>query len=262
MTDTASTRLYAFHTGGDIVDVAIYDAFDPNVGTKVYEPWFFYVLKHPNANVLFDTGTHPAMIDEPTSRLGGWADVLEMRMEIGDDVVSKLASISLSPEDISLVVLSHMHFDHVDALELFRHARVIVQRSEFAFANNPPVYQAGSYLASDFAGKFNWDLIDGPLDIFDDGVLELIPSPGHTAGHQSLLVRLENSRVLLLADATYQLDKMHHRLLPAVVWSPDAMVASWELLEWIARRENAAVLCSHDLEFRERVKLAPAAWYD
>jgi hypothetical protein len=77
-----------------------------------------------------------------------------------------------------------------------------------------------------------------------------------------MLVRLKRDTVLLLADATYQLPKMRERLLPAIVWNPDAMVSSWLLLEWLERRERAQLLCSHDLEFRSRVKLAPGAWYE
>jgi glyoxylase-like metal-dependent hydrolase (beta-lactamase superfamily II) len=134
-----------------------------------------------------------------------------MQMEVGQDTLSKLASIGLRPEDISKVVLSHMHFDHVSALEYFRHAEVIVQRTEFAFASNPAVYQAGAYIATDFAGDYNWTLIDGFADIFGDGVAQLIPTPGHTPGHQSMLVKLDRSSVLLIADATYQLAKMRQR---------------------------------------------------
>lgn len=255
-------RLYAFQAGGDLADLACYDPFDPNVGTKVFEPWFSYVIRHQQGNVLFDTGIHPDMTKDPRARLGEWADLIEMKVEEGEDIVSRLASIDLTPEDISIVVLSHMHFDHVDALNLFTHARIVVQRAEYAFAQRPAVYQAGTYLQSHFAGQYNWDLIDGPLDLFGDGVIELIPSPGHSPGHQSMLVSLTGDKLLLMADATYQLDKMEQRLLPAVVWSPDAMVASWALLEWLAKREGAEMHCSHDLEFRSRVRLAPEAWYE
>lgn len=255
-------RLYAFQCGGDLCDLAIYDPFDPDVGKKVYEPWFFYVVDHPEGRVMFDAGVHPALIDEPAARLGKWADLMEIRMGAGDDVVSQLASIGLAPGDVSTVVLSHMHFDHVSALELFRHARIVVQRKELAFARSPAVYQATTYIASDFAGDFDWHPIDGPLDLFGDGTIELIPTPGHTPGHQSMLVSLEGGSLLLLADATYQLDKMRDRLLPAIVYDPEAMVASWELLEWLAKREGAEMFCSHDLHFKARMRLAPEAWYE
>lgn len=256
------TRLFAFHCGGDRVDLAVFDPFDPGVGRKVYEPWFFYVVVHPRGVVIFDTGVHPELIADPRARIGEWADLVELEMSPGDDVVSQLASIDLRPEDVDHVVLSHMHFDHVSALALFRHAPIWVQRTELAFARAPSAYQSGVYLADDFAGEFDWRVLDGPVDLFGDGVVELIPTPGHSPGHQSALVHLDGGALLLLADATYQIDKMRQRLLPAVVWSPDAMVASWELLEWLEKREGAQLFCSHDREFRERMKLAPEAWYE
>jgi glyoxylase-like metal-dependent hydrolase (beta-lactamase superfamily II) len=262
MNAESTARLYAFHAGGDLADLAVYDPFDPNIGTKVYEPWFFYVLTHPAGNIIFDTGVHPALVDDPRSRLGSWADLFEMRMETGHDTPSQLRSIGLEPTDITKVVLSHMHFDHVSALELFRHAEIIVQRTELSFALRPAVYQAGTYLASDFAGEFEWTAIDGFLDVFGDGVAQVIPTPGHTPGHQSMLVKLGQSTLLLIADATYQIPKMRDRLLPAIVWNPDQMVSSWHLLEWLETREDAHMLCSHDLDFRSRVKLAPTEWYE
>ncbi|MGH2937687.1 MAG: N-acyl homoserine lactonase family protein [Solirubrobacterales bacterium] len=255
-------RLYAFQAGGDVADVAISDPFDPEVGKKEFSPWFVYVVVHPEGNVLFDTGIHPQMVTDPRSRLGAFADLLEARMKPGDDIVSQLASIGLEPHDISVVVASHLHFDHVDALELFRHARIVVQRSEYAFAHNPAVYQSGAYVPSAFAGEFEWQLIGGPLDVFDDGLIELIPTPGHTPGHQSMLVNLAGGKVLVLGDVTYQMDKMRERLLPAILWNPEAMVASWELIEWLSKREDAVMLCSHDREFESRVRLGPGSWYE
>ena len=83
-------------------------------------------------------------------------------------------------------------------------------------------------------------------------------TPGHSRGHQSLLVKLDSGRtVFLLADATYLLAKMRERALPGVLWSPDAMVASWERIEALEREHDAMLIATHDLDYRERIKLAP-----
>ena len=101
-------KLYAFHSGGDVIDNCMADPFDLNVGQKLYVPWFFYLITHPEGNVLFESGTHPSMIGEdPRVRFGDWADALELRVDKGDDVVSKLASVGLTPKDIDIVVMSH-----------------------------------------------------------------------------------------------------------------------------------------------------------
>ena len=255
-------RLYAFHCGGDRCDLAIFDPFDPAVGTKVYDPFFFYLIQHAEGNVLFDTGVHPDAWRDPASRLGDAADAFELEMEPGGDVVSRLASVGLAPSDVEHVVQSHLHFDHAGGLAFFPHATVYVQRAELEFAFSPPVYQRAIYASADFEGVVGWRRLAGHHDLFGDGRILLVPTPGHTPGHQSLLVHLERETVLLLGDATYSIEKMRQRLLPAVVWSPDAMVASWELLETIEREHAAKLLCTHDLEFRRRVRLAPERWYE
>jgi glyoxylase-like metal-dependent hydrolase (beta-lactamase superfamily II) len=131
------------------------------------------------------------------------------------------------------------------------------------FARNPPVYQRLIYVPADFEHELRWQQLDGDHDVFGDGSVAVISTPGHTRGHQSLIVRLGSGRtVILLADAAYLLSKMRERALPAVVWNPDAMVASWERIEALEREHDALLLATHDLDFRERVKMAPEAWYE
>jgi glyoxylase-like metal-dependent hydrolase (beta-lactamase superfamily II) len=255
-------RLYAFHCGGDRSDLAIFDPFDPNVGTKIYAPYFFYLVRHPQGNVLFDSGVHPALRDDPHGRIGDAADAIVVEMEADDDVVSQLAKVGLEPSDIDHVVQSHLHFDHAGGLEFFPDATVYVQQSELSFAFWPAVYQRGLYIRADFDHPLRWKELDGEYDMFGDGRIVLLPTPGHTPGHQSMIVRLEEQPIVLLSDATYMMEKMRQRLLPAIVWSPDAMVASWHRLEEIERRLGARLICTHDVDFRETMKLAPEEWYE
>jgi glyoxylase-like metal-dependent hydrolase (beta-lactamase superfamily II) len=126
---------------------------------------------------------------------------------------------------------------------------------------NPPVYQRDIYVRADFDHDLQWRELDGDHDIFGDGRLTLLSTPGHTRGHQSLMVKLDSQVVILLADAAYLLAKMRARLLPGVLWSPDAMIASWDRLEELEREHDALVMTTHDLDYEERVKLAPGAWY-
>ncbi|HUA72737.1 MAG TPA: hypothetical protein VMA96_16695, partial [Solirubrobacteraceae bacterium] len=128
---------------------------------------------------------------------------------------------------------------------------------------NPPVYQKLIYVADDFEHALQWRELDGDHDVFGDGRLLLVSTPGHSRGHQSLMVKLDSGQaVFLLADATYLLSKMRERALPAVLWSPDAMVASWERIEALEREHDAMLIATHDLDYQERIKLAPDGWYE
>ena len=111
-----------------------------------------------------------------------------------------------------------------------------------SFALDPPVYQRLIYVPADFEHDLEWQELDGDHDVFGDGRVVAVSTPGHTRGHQSLMVRLDSGQtVILLADATYLLEKMRERALPAVLWSPDAMVASWERIEALEREHDAVL---------------------
>ena len=98
--------------------------------------------------------------------------------------------------------------------------------------------------------------------MFGDGSVTIMPTPGHTPGHQSLCVELPSGLHVLAADASYLESAMRARRLPGVVWNPDAMVASWEALEALERERGARLIFSHDLDFRTAMPLAPEAWYE
>ncbi len=255
-------RLYALHCGGDVSDMAVFDPFDADVGTKVYNPYFFYVIQHPDGTLLFDSGTHPDLATQPEKRLGSAAADFEVRLSPEDNVESRLASIGLRPSDIDIVVQSHLHFDHAGGLGWLQHAPILVQAEERAFAANPPVYQQAIYLPDDFGMELKWQELDGEHDVFGDGRVIAIPTPGHTRGHQSLLVHLEGQTIFLLADATYLLSKLRVRALPAVLWSPDAMIDSWDRIEEIERTEKAHLMTTHELDYETSVRMAPDAWYE
>jgi glyoxylase-like metal-dependent hydrolase (beta-lactamase superfamily II) len=231
--------------------MAVFDPFDAQVGTKAYNPYFFYLIEHGSDLVLLDCGVHPAMRSDPRSRLGDAADAFDVRMTEDQDLASQLAKKGLRPSDITHVVQSHLHFDHAGGLELLAHAPVYVQEAERHFARNPPVYQRDIFVPADFEHDLDWHGLNGDHDLFGDGSIRIIATPGHTAGHQ-----------FLLADATYLLQKLRDRLLPAVVWSPDAMVASWQRIEELEREVGAELVCTHELDYEGRVPIAPGGWWE
>ncbi|HEY0391502.1 MAG TPA: N-acyl homoserine lactonase family protein [Solirubrobacterales bacterium] len=259
----ADVRVHAFHGGGEIADMSVFDPFHPEVGTKVEIPYFFYVVTHPNGNVLFDTGGHPSLINDPRARLGEAADAFEVTMEEGDDVVSQLEAAGFAPSDIDHVVLSHLHYDHAGGIEFFTESTFYAQRRELEFAHWPPVYQREIYLPADFDHPVEWVEVEGDLDLFDDGRIVLFPTPGHTAGHQSMLVRLDEGRSLILvADAAYLPRNIDENVLPGIVWNPDAMVSSWRRIRRLQRHDNAELIFTHDLEWPQKTLVAPERCYE
>lgn len=259
--NTGEMRVYALFCGGDYMDMSVFDPFDENVGTKVFNPYFAYLITHPDGNVLFDTAGHPDLGTDPKSRMGDAADAFVVKMGPQDWVVPRLAELGLTPADVSTVIQSHLHFDHSGALGWFPHARVLILREELGFARNPPIYQAGAYIQADFDMPLNWVTLDGEHDVFGDGAIKCIPTPGHTRGHQSLLVNLASQPLFLLADSHYLVEKLRKRLMPGFLWSPDAHIESWNRIEEIERQTNARLVATHELDFETSVPKSPAEYY-
>ena len=130
------------------------------------------------------------------------------------------------------------------------------------FAYWPAVYQRDLYDRDDFDHDLKWCELHGDYDIFGDGSVRIIATPGHTPGHQSLCVELPSGLIVFAADASYLETKMRQRRVPGIVWSPDAMVASWGALEDLERSRGARLVFTHDFDYEESKPLAPDAWYE
>lgn len=259
----SEVQISALHCGGDLTDWAMFDPLDERAGEMVYNPYFVYVVKHPHGVVLFDSGAHPALATDPSARMGGAADDFVVKLDADDAIEPVLARIGLATSDIDLVIQSHLHFDHAGGLYAFPDTPVMVQRSELEFAEDPTDEQRDIYVADDFAAVSQWRLLDGDEDVFGDGRLTVVATPGHTKGHQSLLVRLDDGRaVFLLADATYLIQKMRERRPPGVLWSERSLLDTWDRIEELEREHDAFLIATHDLDYEERIEIAPQGTYE
>ncbi|PWU20282.1 MAG: MBL fold metallo-hydrolase [Candidatus Rokuibacteriota bacterium] len=222
-----------------------------------------FLVVHPRGRVLFDTGVHEDAIGDPVGRLGAErAARFGIRSQTGDDVVSQLARLALRPADVTHVVNSHFHFDHCGGNEFFPRAAFLVQRREMEAARTPAILATGRYRPSpqDFDHPLPYCLVDGEHDVFGDGSVVAIPTPGHTPGHQSLLIRAAKGPPIVLAgDACYTKENMDRDLLPLVVWDPDEMSRSLASLRALRDTHGATLLYGHDPGQWQAMPRAPAA---
>lgn len=251
-----ASRVFAFHCGGVRSFRGFYDVTDERAIEVVYEPAYFFLLEFEGRHFLFDTGMNPRLKRDDDGGLG-------VLMSDEDTLVPLLAKVGVTPADVEGVVISHLHNDHAGGLEyIARDTPVYINEQELTFARNPPVYQRLFFDEEDLRHDTNWVEASGELDVLGDGRLTIVPTPGHTAGHQVLKVRLENRTIVLCGDAAYLTGKMRERRIPGVVWNPDLLVRSWELLEKIERTESALLVFTHDLDFRETKPHPPLQWYE
>ena len=183
-----------------------------------------YLLEHPSAGpVLVDTGMHGSLADgsgrERSRNLGPIGRMMSRHASMRADqtVAAQLKARGIEAKDIGLVVMTHLHFDHASALCDFPNATVLVDEREWRAAwarggvlngySRTQLDSSPSYRTIDFtaASVVPRSPFERTVDVFGDGALTLCATPGHTAGHLSLIARLDGGEALLSADAAYTL---------------------------------------------------------
>lgn len=203
------------------------------------------LLRHGQANVLFDTGCHPTVPENPEARWGGLAKLMTPIMQPGDHVLSGLAALGLAPEDVDVVINSHLHPDHCGCNEFFRKATFLVHGEEMAAARAPGS-EAMGYIAADWDVPMPVDEIAGQRDVFGDGRIVLLHLPGHTPGSIGALTQLERSGTFLLAGDTVSLRQtLDTGVVPRNTWNGEALLKSLAEIRRI-EASGATIVCSHD----------------
>ena len=248
---------------GGLIDLDLSGFFcDLAPGSRATVPVICFLIAHPSGHVLVDTGVHRQALTDPVGRLGeGRAARFNLRSAPSDEVVSQLALLGLRPDDIRYVVNSHFHFDHCGGNEFFPHSTFLVQRPEMEAARQVQAGAAMNYSPSpiDFDHPLDYQLVDGERDVFGDGQVVLMPTYGHTPGHQSVRVRAgKGSELVLSADACYTRENMDRDVLPNVLWDPAEMSRSLGRLRELRDRKGAMVIYGHDVAQWQDLRRAPA----
>lgn len=230
---------------------------------RVWIPAPVFLIEHPGAGgILVDTGVHPRAPLEPRRTMGVASSWLyEFRSGPDGDLPSQLRARGVQPTDVRIVVMTHLHTDHASAATEFPRATFVVDRREWAAANRRPGF-ANGYDARHFAHPFDWRLVDfdapgaaptvgfdSALDLFGDGTVRLVATPGHTPGHMSVLVLTAEREVLLSADAAYTQRTINECAMPGIAHSRRQFRASLgQIQRFRDRRPDALVITGHDRE--------------
>jgi len=208
-------------------------------------PVLSILLRHKQANVLFDTGCHPSVVENPQARWGDMAKAVIPIMEANDNVIVGLAAVGLTPDDIDVVVNSHLHPDHCGCNAFFKKSTVIVHTLELEAAKAPGALARG-YLAAEWEHPIPIEALSAERDLFGDGRVVLIALHGHTPGTIGALVALGRSGMFLLAsDAVSLRISLDCNIVPRNTWNAEALLRSLAEIRRI-ERGGATILCGHD----------------
>jgi glyoxylase-like metal-dependent hydrolase (beta-lactamase superfamily II) len=207
-----------------------------------------WLIRHPKETVLFDAGLHPGLAESPES-LGPLAPLFKPILDEGGAIRGRLQQAGVDPDAAITVIVSHCHFDHVGGLCELPNARLIVQQAEWEAAlpgdglsYDPALYDLGHAVTT----------VSGDFDLFGDGAVTCIPTPGHSVGHQSLRVATAKGPTLIAADACYFARTLDGGALPSFGFDREAQRRSLGRLR-AERSAGAEVIPGHDPEVWRRL---------
>jgi N-acyl homoserine lactone hydrolase len=229
-------------------------------GVEVPVP--FFLLRHPRGQAIVDGGNPLAVARDARAHWGGLADVFEVHMTEAQHCVAQLEALGVDPGSITHIVHTHLHIDHTGALGHFPDAEVVVHERELEAARAASSPEATGYVRADYERpELRWHTWSGELDLFGDGTVRLIETPGHSAGHTSLLLLLDDTGPMLLtADASDNRDMFEGRAHPRALYSREQGNASMRKLRAIAENTGALVVFGHDAENWASLAHAPESY--
>lgn len=235
-----------------------------NVGRSIRFSSTCWLIKHGDAWLLWDTGVPQSALNNPD----GWSTLPKLIVyHLDRSLTEQLAEINLRPRDITFVAISHTHGDHIGNVRLFPDSKILMQRAEYSWINtgdgpNDNVNQLMALARKLMGTPKNLQLIDGDTDVFGDGSVVLVSTPGHTPGSQSLLLHLKNSGFIVLSgDVAHSEQNFKNDVVPTLNTDKTESIASMERIKRILTTYNAALFINHDKEQTDGLRLLPA-FYD
>lgn len=249
----AETRLYMMQTGMLECRECNIKMNHSQAPYEIPVPW--YLITHPKGNVVIDGGCAVECALDPVAHWGPITEVYWPVMSADEGCVAALEGMGIAAESVRYVLQSHLHLDHTGATGRFPNAKHIVTRREYEYAHSPDWFAANAYINADIDRPgIDWFLLedgDDGYDVFGDGVVRFIFTPGHSPGHASFLIQLPRQGAVLLAvDAAYTTDHWDEKALPGFVASATDAVRSVRKLKALAEKHSALVVTGHD----------PGAW--
>jgi len=227
-----------------------------DMGRKIKAPVCSVLIIHDEGPILIDTGLNPDGLTDPERAWGPRAKIIQPELTKEDDIRSRLKQINLEVTDIKIVILTHLHWDHSGGLRFFGHCPVMVQKVEYRFAFNPDSFVSGQYMRNHFDFPLNYNLLEGDQIILPG--MSVIKTPGHTPGHQSILVKMASGTFCIFSGDAIPLEENLTLKIPSSNnWNSQQAMDSIYRLEHLSRLLHADLIPSHDIVRWERLKKTP-----
>ena len=260
----SADKLYRLDGGHSLANDELVWTPGENVGKSIQFSSTCWLIEHVNEWLLWDTGVPESALNDPR----GWSTLPKLIVyHLDKTITAQLAEIGLKATDITYVAISHTHGDHIGNMSLFQNSTVLMQRAEYTWISSPDgpndnVNQLKALARKLLGTPKHLRLLDGDTDVFGDGSVTLVSTPGHTPGSQSLLVRLKRSGFIVLSgDVAHLEGNFENDTVPSLNTDKTASVASMERIKRIIATYKATFFINHDKAETDTLKLIPA-FYD
>ena len=254
----AGPKLYIFDCGYlRFSDITAFNL--SNDDTDVREMFVpCYLIEHERGTLLWDGGLPLALAGQPS-----YTDEQGMTVEYKRSLLVQLDDLGYSPEKIDKIAFSHFHFDHVGAAHAFFQSQLLIQKTEydaaFKYADENPFFAPSLY------NKLKNNpirILNGDHDVFDDGSVMIISAPGHTPGHQTLLVNLEKTGKIMLSGDLYHFEfSRTYQRTPEFNTDKAQTLRSMEKVEKLLESLDATLWIEHSMALAKSLKKSPE-YYD
>jgi len=215
-------------------------------------PISMWVIDHPKGLVVFDTGNNVAVADGKCKSYWaeGMCDFLKPSQKRDDLIDMQLKRLGYSPDQVKVVITSHSHLDHIGNIKMFPKAIHVIQKKELYQAWWPEKFQRGpAFVMNDFDGvarDFNWLELAGDYDLFGDGSITVLSTPGHTLGHQSVRIHLASGKTLVLSQDAIWMKENLEGYPAGLNYSVKDYNDSISKLKGIRDLEDGEIFMAHD----------------
>lgn len=233
---------------------------------RVSSPIPAFLIRHPGYGpILVDTGLHPSVASDPSENLGRFGNwFYRPSLDTGEAVSAQLRGKGVDPASIRLVILTHLHLDHASGIADFPDATLVVSSAEWEAATSGAFPSFRGYHRAQFDYAFDFRTADfesdavhsystfaRTIDLFGDGSVRLAFTPGHTPGHQSVVVRLKERDMVIAGDALHRMKQLEDGADgPGVIADAHNYRRSLQEIRLFHRQyPEAAITAGHDADF-------------
>ncbi len=245
-----AVKVYLLYSGSLVIDRSQI-LWNIDCGVRVRFPVYSVLIEHPDGLFMFDTGYD---LDHVNRVLPFEEPVQEPSQTLPE----QLKLCDHAPEDVHVLINSHLHFDHVGGNRFLTSAKTVLHAKELEEGRNPQPFERLGYSDESFDHEgARFETVEGD-DVEVAKGLRLFETPGHTIGHYSLLVELDGRRPLLFAaDASYTMESLEREIQSGFHIDPVAGVRSIRRVKELAEQYDAEIFVSHDMEAFKGYKVAP-----